>query len=99
LKKIFAKYQLSFAYPDATSMFQQQRPTEPTPYPEADIIAEDRAASCYAYDHAYTQPVPRTSIDRCADKNRLTRHREARALEHHDYENGRISVVDDQILK
>jgi len=37
-----------------------------------------------------TQPVPRTGIDRGADKNRLARHREARALEHHDYENGGI---------
>jgi len=57
LKKIFAKYQLSFIYPDAMSMFQQQRPTEPTPCPEADIVAEDRAASCRGYDGANTQPV------------------------------------------
>jgi hypothetical protein len=42
MKTILAKHQLSFVCPDTMSIFQQLRPTEPTPYPEVDIITEDR---------------------------------------------------------
>jgi hypothetical protein len=42
--------------------------------------------------------VPRTGVDGGADKNRLARHRKARALQHHDHENSRISVVGDEAL-
>lgn len=45
------------------------------------------------------QPVLRSSVDGGADKNRLARHREARAFQHHDYENGSITVVGDEGLK
>ena len=37
-------------------------------------------------------------VDACANKNRLTRQREARAFKHYDGEDGRVAVVLDQGL-
>jgi hypothetical protein len=62
------------------------------------FVAEDCSRCGSGDDPADVQRMPGTGVNGGADQNCFSGHRDARAFQHHDYENRAIAALSDKVL-
>jgi len=91
-KEILAELLLALVEPDLRSPPCQQPLAKRPPDPKAEIVSQDRASRRAGDDQTDIETMGRARVNGRADQDGFTGHWDTGALQHHQDEDGRISI-------